>query len=725
MNESFNNNESIIPSLSSHKQKPFNLNVKSTDSFPDSSLIVPPPFNFTIQKTFSCQISLSELSQTLEKSQTLVLFPYYVINPLGKFKKIWNFIMLLAIFYTLWVYPARLAFNSFILAWDDGSIYLDIAIDICFLWDIFLNFFSAFEDKQGKLVYQFSEIMISYMKTTFIFDIITTIPFYWLIPISEGEESNQNQDALFFQAYKEIKILSILRILKIFRFKSFNRQIEHFFLKRLKIRQQIYLILTFICLIVFTMHLSACIWFFLCQLEDVDNLPNSWIFANDLQPSNSYVFEQYITSIYFVLTILMSVGYGNEAPRTEREKIIFVITVFFALGMFAYIMGMCIRLFNNKASNVVQFFGKIKVFLEDFTIKFRISKVLYWKMLFSFEKSCFNGHNNLQIYQEKLMKHLPLELHYEVLNSIFNDLSHEFSFFLDKPKSFITQLIPYLKPSYFSPGDEIYKNGDPASHIYFIQKGRAITCCEDDNGVERAQIYIKGTYFGEVEILMKHERSENCFAEEELRLLKLEKSFFLRLLEEFEDIKSEMMALAIKRSYIRKRDKKSNLKKKPLLPRSYWIWSKNKECLENSIEDTHFNLNERKSVIRKSIVEWCPASRSGNRNPLLKKSKKAIHLAKIVKFTGTTSDLKENDVEIEEKEIEIIGKEKIAGFFRDEEGFVEDRKDIMDVFQILEERENIKRENKKHCGWKEKELDEIMDYSMNVNEILKMFLKDE
>ena len=416
-------------------------------------------------------------------------------------------------------------------------------------------------------------------------------------------------------------------------------------------------------------------------------------------------------------------GYGGTMiPTTNFEKIIFVSIVFFALGMFGYIMGTFITLFSNKISYMAQVFVKLQQYLDDFTVKFRVSKILHWKMLFSFQKSCFFNYNILESYEKKFLNLLPLSLHYEILTFIYCDLFKHFEFLIDKPMSFITQLLPSLKPVYYSIGDEVYKQGDPASCIYFVQKGRVVTCCEDDNGVERAQIYSEGTYFGEVDIILHQERLENCYAETELKLLRISKYNFLSLLDHFDEIKNEVIKNAKKRSEIRNLYRKSTNSNAALLPKSYWIWRKNKECFECSIEDAH--LSQRRSVIRKSILDGTNSRREFSATSLSSKSSKWLNrkatLAKIAKFVGKGID---PEVEIEDGEIDKIAKEKLAGIMKEELGFCKTRSEILRIFEIIDENEQIQEKRKKLKNWGSKEeLDKIFETTIEVSDILKEYL---
>ena len=730
-----NDSTDKIPSL--YSQTSFHA-LKSFTSY--TEVLLSNSFHGLQPKPTNSQLTLSEVSQSIEKNHILVTFPLFVISPLGKFKQYWGYALFIAHMYNIWIYPARLAFSYSSLFWNDFRDMMDLGVDIVFMTDIVLKFFSAFEDRHGKLVYQRLEIVKTYFKTWFLFDFITSIPFYWMI--MQESQWEENKDGIYlFVAADELKFLSILRIFKIIRFYAKNKGIDQVLLRRFGIGREMFLILKFLGLIAVTIHISACIWFFLCKLQNPLDYLNSWIVTNNLDDPPSGVFEQYIGSVYFVITVLMSIGYGNPmCPQTDLEKTYFIITVFFALGMFGFIMSMCVQLFSNKKTEALRFFIQIRQFVETFTESLRISKILNWKMLFYFHKSTqFQSNNILHSYHKKLLKLLPLELQFEVTSNVISDFLEKFDFFIDKPKSFVMKIVRNLRPAYYSPGDEIYKMGDPSTFVYFVQNGRVVTCCEDNLGRERAQIYTEGTYFGEVDIIMNQERLDNCYAETELKLLKLDKRKLFKIFREYDDIKKEMTDMAFKRLSFRKTYRKPKSGNTSLLPRSYWIWRKNKDCLEASIEDAH--LSQRRSTIRQSILEGSGLLRSRGSSPFsgLSANSKSIHrktsmggrksssihrkatFMNIINLIGPA----ENDVEIEDGEIEKISKEKLAGLFKEECGMAKNRREIIETFGFLKEREDMNRKKKNRKLGPVEDLDEILGYAEEVNEVLKQMIEDE
>ena len=82
-------------------------------------------------------------------------------------------------------------------------------------------------------------------------------------------------------------------------------------------------------------HWLACIWHVIGQKEI--EVPYGWIQLlagvveqpiNQSEPDSGPSSEtRYITALYFTLTSLTSIGFGNVAPNTDNEKIFSVVTM--------------------------------------------------------------------------------------------------------------------------------------------------------------------------------------------------------------------------------------------------------------------------------------------------------------------------------------------------------------------------------------------------------------
>ena len=90
--------------------------------------------------------------------------------PDAKIKAYWNFIIIFLLIYTASFVPYRIAFI------DDnpmGMVYADSIMDLIFLTDLMLNFFTPYEDKKQGLEIRHKHIAFYYLKTWFIFDILS------------------------------------------------------------------------------------------------------------------------------------------------------------------------------------------------------------------------------------------------------------------------------------------------------------------------------------------------------------------------------------------------------------------------------------------------------------------------------------------------------------------------------------------------------------------------
>ena len=104
----------------------------------------------------------------------------YYINPETNFVFIYDFIITLCVFYSLICLPLELA-NSLCICNPNinyAKFFLNIFIEILFLFDLILNFFLGYyNNKKNKLVKNSYKIIKNYILGYFIIDLLSSIPF--------------------------------------------------------------------------------------------------------------------------------------------------------------------------------------------------------------------------------------------------------------------------------------------------------------------------------------------------------------------------------------------------------------------------------------------------------------------------------------------------------------------------------------------------------------------
>lgn len=99
--------------------------------------------------------------------------PRCIIHPQAPWKTIWNIVMLFLIIFLSITVPYRIPFED---VTPPEWLYLDIVIDFLFIIDVGMNFFTAIEDDNGELVTSHKKISLSYAKSWFLIDVMSSIP---------------------------------------------------------------------------------------------------------------------------------------------------------------------------------------------------------------------------------------------------------------------------------------------------------------------------------------------------------------------------------------------------------------------------------------------------------------------------------------------------------------------------------------------------------------------
>ena len=109
--------------------------------------------------------------------------------PENDVKKIWDVIIAVILIYSAIVLPYRI---SFVEVDSNLMVGLDICFDSLFTIDIFLSFFSAYVDNEDNVIKNRKKIVINYLKTWFIIDLISVVPISYFIPTNSPTQ-NINQ----------------------------------------------------------------------------------------------------------------------------------------------------------------------------------------------------------------------------------------------------------------------------------------------------------------------------------------------------------------------------------------------------------------------------------------------------------------------------------------------------------------------------------------------------
>lgn len=130
---------------------------------------------------------------------------WFIIEPTSTFRGLWNILMIFFIIYTGLVVPYRISFLSDEeLNSVDIHFIIEICIDVCFSFDLFINFITAYERPDGEIEYRVKRIALNYLTGFFIIDFISVFPFHLF------EDLVVNDDSVY--TIKPGNLLKLLRL---------------------------------------------------------------------------------------------------------------------------------------------------------------------------------------------------------------------------------------------------------------------------------------------------------------------------------------------------------------------------------------------------------------------------------------------------------------------------------------------------------------------------------
>merc|ERR1740130_36167 len=234
---------------------------------------------------------------------------FCVINPAHQGKVLWDLCVALVIMYSVIVLPVQLCF-----AWDmdkAGFFEINLFVDGIFLLDMIVAFNTGFFSTDYVLITKFSEIAWHYLKSWFVIDFLS-LPF--------DRATTKIKGVKLIRGIRLIRLVKLVRILKIEKFITWVDDLEIMAVSSSKIVA----LLTYFSQVIFVSHLIACLYFYggSQYLYGVDGFQpeTSWLHISGFQDETRS--EQYTAALYWVISTIMSVGYGDFYATSNFERVL-------------------------------------------------------------------------------------------------------------------------------------------------------------------------------------------------------------------------------------------------------------------------------------------------------------------------------------------------------------------------------------------------------------------
>ncbi|CDW89227.1 cation channel family protein [Stylonychia lemnae] len=442
-----------------------------------------------------------------------------IIMPDEKGKAYWNLVITALLLYTATYVPFRISYV------DDNPIYmiiLDTIMDMIFLTDLVLSFFSAYEDKKMGVEVRHKYIAIAYIKSWFFLDLMSCVPIQLMeVQYDEagGQKKQQTSSVKLLRLTRLPRLYRLIRILRLFKMLRLFKQQSS--MKRLfdsiKMNAGIVRMISVTITVFFLVHLVGCFWFLSAKLDDFN--PDTWVVRFGYLDKDPSV--QYLASIYWALQTLTTVGFGDIYAKTIPEKVIAILWMIFGVGFYSFTIGNLSQIIASIDTQSALLSQKLSI-LSEFSKRTNLPTDVMFRIRRHLENN--NKHQNNLEEQEKLLNDLPAALRSEVVKHTHGEIIQKINFFREKTPDFLWAILPALRPIKLMPTDVLYTQGDHSDE--------------------------KGSYFGDSDIFYQDEnkgRDSTAVADTECHLLVLSRKELMQLNDDFEDMSKEMKEIAKER----------------------------------------------------------------------------------------------------------------------------------------------------------------------------------
>lgn len=436
------------------------------------------------------ELTLSDLQYTSRKSaasessnryvvweplldSAFITIHWPVVIPDNKVAVSWEVLGLVFLVFDLITIPYRICFDS--PAEDIWKAFEDITT-IFFLIDLSLQFFLAYQLK-SNWVREPRKIIKKYLKSMFLFDAMASFPWTWVV----GSGS---------QGTRLIRVLRFARLTRLARVMKLNKVFQ-----RLEELAELFYwgafcvgLMRMLLTMVLLCHFSACLWFLVgasglpesCQKTpwncDIENGQYwSWLIDINWQDpawrGGHPKLLMYTHSVYWAMTTMTTVGYGDLHPLSKTEKIFGVFMLLLAIMAFSACCGQVTGLVAKTQASTVVYKQKMLELARymrwrrlPYSLQMRVRRYLQYR--WEQESDLLQKENGiLRQISPSLRKAIRSHLQEEHVRG-----APFFVWFIDHPAA-CEWLLERLSNAFRAPGDILFSRHQSDASIHIVTQG--------------------------------------------------------------------------------------------------------------------------------------------------------------------------------------------------------------------------------------------------------------
>eukprot|EP00931_Biecheleriopsis_adriatica_P074513 TRINITY_DN4854_c0_g2_i1.p1 TRINITY_DN4854_c0_g2~~TRINITY_DN4854_c0_g2_i1.p1 ORF type:complete len:769 (-),score=139.53 TRINITY_DN4854_c0_g2_i1:107-2413(-) len=376
----------------------------------------------------------------------------------SKLRMIWDMTQMLLLFWVSLSMPFSMGFGEF-----QELKSADLACDILFLLDVAINFFTTYIDRDEIIVTNNRRMALHYLRTWFVLDFVSSVP--WDL-VTAGLLPSL-QAARLLKVGKVAKVFKLMRLGKLLRAMASSEVIElmedHFSPKASQTASRVF---NLVLITGVTCHWLACF----LAVSDQGCLDDYFASLPGSSGEATSVNAKYVATLYWAVTTLTTVGYGDIIPLTDQERTYVMAAMLIGSAFFGYIIGCITSVITDMDIDKRTFNERMEVVQAWLEFHDRMPAVLRRRIRRHFKEL----YRNRTIADDAtIVSELSGMLRADTAYFIIHEKVRTNPTFRGLPGPALASLVCVLKKSTAKPEENIIVAGDPGTAMYCVVEGQA------------------------------------------------------------------------------------------------------------------------------------------------------------------------------------------------------------------------------------------------------------
>ena len=388
--------------------------------------------------------------------------PRFLIHPMHPLKVKFDILVALLIIFSVLAVPFRLGFRVV----DTASLQiLDACIDSLFGIDILLAFRTAYFDEE-LVGFETNPWRIAgrYLRAPigFFVDFASTVPVDTIVGIVRGmlgADSSEDSGLLFVKLFRSVRLV---RLAKLSDKAKGSPENDPGAFPSVAAMGKMFAILFLIA------HIMGCIWYLILD----EGAEVSWLnrfFGKPRAADDLSVWQKYVISLYWAMTTMTTVGFGDLVGTSRIEYIVAIIGMLVGASVFGYVIGNVTAVMEGADPAGAQYrekMGEVKSFTTERELPTALARRVRAHFEYVYRKTTvFDG------IAAELAETLPVAQACTALYAQHRPVIDAVRFLRSSPPVLVKDLVRHLSPFVAVAGDRITRPHDLGTCLYVLQSG--------------------------------------------------------------------------------------------------------------------------------------------------------------------------------------------------------------------------------------------------------------